>query len=592
MNLMQEQQVPSEIREQASSGDRVPPQEIGRVADSLKFVAEIIGRYGIRALGPLFRACESGVQTQQLTVAVLGRFKAGKSSFLNQVIGRDLLPVGVVPVTSVVTEILWGERECIEVSFLDTRAEIHPVSALAQFVAESENPENKKGVRVAQLLLPELAAYKTLRFVDTPGLDSALAHNTETAVSWFPNVDVALVTIGVDPPLSQQDVALIRNLLEYTPSVCVLLTKVDVLSDSELATVLQFVESQLNRNFRVKIDVFPYSTRSGFEHFRTAFKQEFLRPVLSRIHTQKSAIVAHKTRTLLREASDFVRLRLRSAELVDSERQRLRARIQDAQAVTDAKLELQLMARHAISGARRHIEAILKPYEKEIAADLRSALKREYAGWRLSFARLLEQFEHWLRQALVSRLSSVSAANQREFLKPLEELQRRQMRVLQAFRDRLSERTMKLFGVPLRTIEPPFELLAPKPPDVNIGRVFDHSWELLSPVLPMAVMRRPVKNRFLSKVNQEVFKNLSRLTTQWLDILTSSVKELQHNAERRIDDLVATVERLTASPNVGLPQIAADLEQLEQKSSSLSPGTRVLDPERTSYDQNRSGARP
>lgn len=34
-------------------------------------------------------------------VAVFGRFKSGKSSFLNYLIGEDLLPTGVLPVTSV-----------------------------------------------------------------------------------------------------------------------------------------------------------------------------------------------------------------------------------------------------------------------------------------------------------------------------------------------------------------------------------------------------------------------------------------------------------------------------------------------------------
>jgi len=43
-------------------------------------------------------------------------------------------------------------------------------------------------------------------------------------------VDIALVAIAVDPPLSQQDLTLIRTLLDYTPRVAVLPTKFDLLS--------------------------------------------------------------------------------------------------------------------------------------------------------------------------------------------------------------------------------------------------------------------------------------------------------------------------------------------------------------------------
>ena len=50
------------------------------------------------------------LEQDEIGVAVLGRFKAGKSSFLNDFLGRGILPVGV-PVTAVVTEIRYGARE-------------------------------------------------------------------------------------------------------------------------------------------------------------------------------------------------------------------------------------------------------------------------------------------------------------------------------------------------------------------------------------------------------------------------------------------------------------------------------------------------
>ena len=58
------------------------------------------------------------------SLAMLGRFKAGKSSFLNHFIGRDFLPVGVIPITSVVTEMAWALEESAEVRFLDGRVNV------------------------------------------------------------------------------------------------------------------------------------------------------------------------------------------------------------------------------------------------------------------------------------------------------------------------------------------------------------------------------------------------------------------------------------------------------------------------------------
>ena len=46
---------------------------------------------------------------QRFHVAVLGEFKRGKSKLVNALIGRRLLPSGVVPVTTVVTELHFGD---------------------------------------------------------------------------------------------------------------------------------------------------------------------------------------------------------------------------------------------------------------------------------------------------------------------------------------------------------------------------------------------------------------------------------------------------------------------------------------------------
>ena len=544
----------------------VPPD----TNDVIALVAELALRYEITALEPLLRVCRFATASKDLSIAVLGRFKAGKSSFLNRFLGRDLLPVGVVPVTSVITEMVWGRQERADVHFLDGRTERISMEAVGGFVTESNNHENRKRVSSVCLHLPELAPYKGLRFIDTPGLESAFAHNTEASLAWVPNVDLALVAVGVDPPLSQQDVTLICKLFEYTPKVCVLLTKVDILTEAERHEVLQFVRTQLNRNFEKRIEVFPYSIRPGFERLRSGLEEEFFRPTLGAIRQQKNEILNHKIQTLLRECGDYVQLTLRSAEMIDAERQQLRNRaLGEKEALSDTKLELQLVARHNIGAARNHIEKTLAPYEKLIQSDLASALSREYLGWRMSFARLLEHFEAWLCSDLTSRLTGVSASHKAEFLKPLRDVQRQNVRVLQAFRDRLSERMLELFGVPLRTTETETEPPSPSAPDTKVGRIFDHNWELLSPIIPMIMLRGAVKRRFLNKVDEETFKNLSRLATQWTDIVAAAIIDMQREAEHRLEDLIKTVERLTASSTAHTPDILADLERLRQAQEDL-----------------------
>jgi len=129
---------------------------------------------------------------------VFGRFKAGKSSFLNHLTERAVLPIGVVPLTAVITRLRFGESERAEVHFLGGMVKSIPLGDIGLYVGENENPNNQKQVAAVEVELPELKALAPLQFVDTPGLGSAFAHNTEVALNWLPHVGAALVAVSSD----------------------------------------------------------------------------------------------------------------------------------------------------------------------------------------------------------------------------------------------------------------------------------------------------------------------------------------------------------------------------------------------------------
>ena len=200
----------------------------GNFEPAIEFASELAERYELAALAPLLASCRTAVSRDEVSVAVVGRFKAGKSSFLNHFTNRSILPVGVVPVTAVVTEIGFGASEKAVVHFLDGRVQELNVDSIASYVSERENPQNAKGVKLISVELPALERFRGLKFVDTPGLESALLHNTEESLKWLPNVGLALVAVSVDPPLSQQDIELLNRLYRFTPNVTVLLTRLKV----------------------------------------------------------------------------------------------------------------------------------------------------------------------------------------------------------------------------------------------------------------------------------------------------------------------------------------------------------------------------
>jgi GTP-binding protein EngB required for normal cell division len=542
---------------------------------ALDLAAGVAARYEISALSGLLASARASVAQDEISVAVLGRFKAGKSSFLNHFIGRGILPVGVVPVTAVVTEIRYGASDEARVHHHDGRDPEVPLDQIRGYISEKENPENAKQVDLITVELPELRRFRGLKFVDTPGLESALSHNTQTSLNWLPNVGLALVAVSVDPPLSQRDIDLLKSLYHYTPKVAVLLTKADLLSEAELDEVVEYVRAQLARNFPGTPRVFPYSTRPGFERFRQALEAELVSGTLERFAEERESILSRKIDTLLGECGDYLALSLKSAEMLQSERQALKQQvIGEKEIVDEVESAVRLVVQYATAGTRSMVSRRLETHQKDLERALLEAFETEFPKWTKSLASMLSSFEDWLMSALRGELTVLSIRERGSFLAPLNKVQRQAFRALQQFRDRLSDRIMRAFGVPLRTTETEIRVVEPSTPDIRVRRVFDRSWELLSPILPVWLIKPAVRRHFARTISYLIYQNLSRLSTQWEESINGALWGVEKEARRRLDELMATIERLVESGSNELaPQLRADLDRLEKARKSLAAET-------------------
>ncbi|HTO87046.1 MAG TPA: dynamin family protein [Thermoanaerobaculia bacterium] len=180
-------------------------------------------------------------------VACVGQFKRGKSTLLNALVGETVLPAGVVPVTSVVTVLRYGAERIARVRFESGHWRAIAVGSLPLYVSESENPENRKGVLAAEVLLPHPLLASGLCLVDTPGLGSVFEANTAATRSFIPHIDAALVVLGADPPISGEELALVADVSKTVQRFLFVLNKADRLSESERREARRFAEQQIER---------------------------------------------------------------------------------------------------------------------------------------------------------------------------------------------------------------------------------------------------------------------------------------------------------------------------------------------------------
>lgn len=176
----------------------------------------------------------------RFNLVVLGQFKRGKSTFINSLLGEKVLPTAVVPLTSIVTLIKHGEKEKIEVLFFNDKRKTISRDQLSDFVTERGNPGNEKKVKHVEVSYPSIYLKDGVFIIDTPGVGSTFENNTEMTYNYLPKVDAALFLLAVDPPISQSEIAFLKDIKQYVEKIFFIQNKIDYMDEEECKESMLF----------------------------------------------------------------------------------------------------------------------------------------------------------------------------------------------------------------------------------------------------------------------------------------------------------------------------------------------------------------
>lgn len=256
-----------------------------RKATDLASIERIVTRHGLVEFRPMLEMIIRRLELPRFEIAMFGRVNTGKSSLLNHILGADLLPVGVNPVTAVPTRLLHGEQALAFIRFAEAERQQIDVSDLHEYVTESDNPGNDKRVIEVAVQYPSPNLPEGIVMVDTPGTGSLAAHGSAETFAYLPRCDHAVVLIDAGTTLTQDDLTILRQLYEAAIPASVLLSKSDLLSESDLASIVSYIETQLEREFGFRVQVFPVSTVGASESLLFQWFEQEIRPQFAQFKT-------------------------------------------------------------------------------------------------------------------------------------------------------------------------------------------------------------------------------------------------------------------------------------------------------------------
>ena len=189
-----------------------------------------------------------------LTVAVVGDFNSGKSTFINALLGTKLCPVGDEPTTASVTYFIHGDRERYELERDGTRTSIERGQYLS-IVRHSKVGEQEANVLHVSIDSPVL---EHVRLVDTPGFNAPPPNSNDTKVTEDSIATADVLFLIMDARKGNPSKTLLgqldrlRNNLKTGsgPPAFLLLNKAELLPPSQRKEVESVCEKQYDDRFR------------------------------------------------------------------------------------------------------------------------------------------------------------------------------------------------------------------------------------------------------------------------------------------------------------------------------------------------------
>ena len=250
-----------------------------------------------------------------INIAVVGQFSSGKSTFLNTLLGEEILPTGIIPVTAKVTKIEWAPLLLLKIVLNDGSEILQEISALQNYTDQRTKIKSVRNLTIfnsAEIL-------KKVSFSDTPGLNSRSKSDTAETIRELKNADglfwISLIDNAARASEKDEILALPKELKQNS---LFLLSQKDRLSDDEISRVLKHSFDTLKESF---YDIVAISSRlqkdgkhdSGFDKVYN---------FIDNLSKNKEKIIEQKTLNLIEilvdERKFYIQFYDKLCEIIDS----------------------------------------------------------------------------------------------------------------------------------------------------------------------------------------------------------------------------------------------------------------------------------
>lgn len=168
-------------------------------------------------------------------LVIVGEFNAGKSAFINALLGQRLLKEGVTPTTTQVNLLRYGkEHERVIVN-----EQQHVITLPVDWLSE-------------------------ISIVDTPGTNAIIRSHELITTQFVPRSDLVLFLTSADRPFTESERLFLERIRDWGKKIVIVINKIDIFqSEADLEQVVGFVAENARELLGLTPEIFPISARQA-----------------------------------------------------------------------------------------------------------------------------------------------------------------------------------------------------------------------------------------------------------------------------------------------------------------------------------------
>ncbi|MFO0556320.1 MAG: dynamin family protein [Polyangiaceae bacterium] len=238
-------------------------------------VAELVTlatRIGARSLATKVESdLVKKLEADRFHLVVVGEFNHGKTTFVNALLGSDLLPVGVTPTTAVIHHLEYGESPSAAVVFENDERKSIGIDEVKRYAVSGDRSAAGAEVKYVEVFVPSPILKERIVLVDTPGVNDLSLQRADITYSYIPRSDAVLFLLDAGQPLKESERVFLQEklLAQSRDKILFVVTKRDIWDTSEEAEALAYIRGELDKILK-GAPIFPVSAQRALEGERGA----------------------------------------------------------------------------------------------------------------------------------------------------------------------------------------------------------------------------------------------------------------------------------------------------------------------------------